>query len=168
MKKIISLIVLVLFTTNCFATTEPLSTNKPVKASEFIIPLGNNKFISLEKISTMNASEFEKISGKKLGFVEKIAFKLGQNKLKKSINADGTVNNKKLEKLLRKSVDGETGFHLGGFALGFFLGLLGVLIAYLIKDDNSRNRRKWAWFGFGIWIAVLLILVAVSGSGGVY
>lgn len=165
MKKIIPLIVLVLFITNCFATNGPLSTNKPVKASEFIIPLGNNKFISLEKISTMNASEFEKISGKKLGFVEKIAFKIGQHKLKKSINADGTVNNKKLEKLLRKSVDGETGFHLGGFALGFLLGLIGVLIAYLINDDKKRNRRKWAWFGFGIWVAILLIVALASGSG---
>jgi hypothetical protein len=40
---------------------------------------------------------------------------------------------------LAKAESGETGFHTGGFVLGFLLNLVGS-IAYLIKDDYKSNR----------------------------
>lgn len=57
--------------------------------------------------------------------------------------------------------DHSTGFHFGGFALGFFVGLIGVLIAYLIRGDEAvdRNRRKWAWIGFGVYVLLLVALI---------
>jgi len=42
--------------------------------------------------------------------------------------------------------------------LGFLLNLVGVLIAYLIKDDYKSNRVKWAWIGLGLNIGLTLIL----------
>jgi uncharacterized membrane protein len=68
------------------------------------------------------------------------------------------VNSKKLEKFLKKA-DG-SGFHLGGFALGFLLGLIGVLIAYLLNDEKKSARVKWAWLGL-LTAVVLWVIVAV-------
>jgi hypothetical protein len=81
--------------------------------------------------------------------------KKGQKKLQASIADDGTINNKKLRKAF--SGDITEGFHLGGFALGLFLFLIGVLIAYLIKDGNHEVRVKWAWIGAAV--AALLYII---------
>ena len=94
-------------------------------------------------LSTIDVKDFENLSGRHLKFFDRLGFKLAQKKLRNSINADGTIDNKKLNKFLNQG-DHSTGFHLGGFALGFLVGLIGVLIAYLINDDNKQNRVKWA------------------------
>jgi hypothetical protein len=91
-------------------------------------------------------SGLQTLTERKMNFTERISFRIAQKKLRKNIAADGTIEKKKLEKFFLKR-SGETGFHVGGFALGFFLGLIGVLIAYLINDDYKRNRVKWAWIG---------------------
>lgn len=134
----------------------------PKNANEIFVPLGNsgNK-ISLQALSEISIKEFESVSGKKLKLIEKATFKLAQKDLRKSINPDGTINSKKLEKSLNKFADGEGGFHIGGFALGFLLGLIGVLIAYLIKDDKKSNRVKWAWLGLAAWLVIFLIAVVL-------
>jgi hypothetical protein len=120
----------------------------------------------LKKISAMSVKEFETFSGKKMNFVDRTFFKMGQKKLKKSIDANGNVTNKKLDKYLKKgSADGSSGFHLGGFALGFLLGLIGILIAYVaFSDDNKQNRVKWSWIGLAAAIALWLVLVLVAFS----
>lgn len=160
MKKILFMFVAVLAMTASFAAfnlTEP-----PKKASEIFIPLGKNGAqISLMDLSVVKASEFEALSGKKMKFTDKIGFKIAQKELRNSINRDGTVNSKKLNKLAHKMAAGDSGFNIGGFALGFLLGLIGVLIAYVISDDNKAARTKWAWIGFGAALVIyLLILLA--------
>ena len=129
-----------------------------VKASEILIPLGNTgKTVNLQDLSTMNTADLEKMTGKKMGFFHRMEFKLAQKKLRRSINADGTLNNKKLAMLASKDMDGDTGFHIGGFALGFLLGLIGVLIAYLINDEKKHNRVKWAWIGLAVIVVIVII-----------
>jgi hypothetical protein len=76
-----------------------------------------------------------------------VEFRLAQKKLRNSINEDGSFSDKRMEKMFKDEMSGTTGFHLGGFALGLFLFLIGVLIAYLINDDKKSNRVKWAWIG---------------------
>jgi hypothetical protein len=144
------------------STTAPstLTTEPAMKASEVRIPVGNTgKFVTLQDLSTMKVADLEKLTGKKMGFLQRLEFKLSQKKLRKSINTDGTINNRKLASLAKKDIDGSTGFHLGGFALGFLLGLIGVLIAYLIHDDNHDNRVKWSWIGLGVLLVLILIAV---------
>ncbi len=160
MKKILFMFVAVLAMTGSFAAfnlTEP-----PKKASEIFIPLGKSGTqISLEDLSVVKVSEFETLSGKKMKFADKIGFKIAQRELRKSINHDGTLNSKKLNKLANKMAAGDTGFNIGGFALGLLLGLIGVLIAYVISDDNKAARTKWAWIGFGVALVIyLLVLLA--------
>ncbi|HEY5368214.1 MAG TPA: hypothetical protein VIJ75_04415 [Hanamia sp.] len=162
MKKVLSLFL----TFTLFATSFAASSYSylPKKATEIYIPVGNNNQISLLEVSKMKIQDYEKLSGKHLNFFDKITFKAGQKKLKNSIAADGTITNKRLIKAMY-GADHSRGFHLGGFALGFFVGLIGVLIAYMIRGDEEvdRNRRKWAWIGFGVYVVLLLaVVIAVT------
>jgi hypothetical protein len=161
MKKLFFLIVAVLILTSSFGTSNIFLPKGP-KASELFIPVGNTgKKISLQELSTINMGDLQMLTGKKISFSEKVSFKIAQRKLRNSIAPDGTIESKKFERLL-KNRGGETGFHAGGFFLGLILGLIGVLIAYLIKDDYKRNRVKWAWIGWGVWLVILLIALAAG------
>ncbi len=95
----------------------------------------------MEKVVKMSVKDYEALSGKKMNFTERLAFKITKKRFQKKLEmADGSSS---------------SGFNIGGFALGFFLGLIGVLIAYLfIKDDNLR---KWAWIGVGTIVAIALL-----------
>lgn len=52
-----------------------------------------------------------------------------------------------------------SGFNIGGFALGFFLGLIGVLIAYVFIKD--ANLIKWSWIGLGAVLVIILLAAAL-------
>ena len=159
MKKILFLLVAFgVYATSSFAFSG--FTSSPKRASEVFLPIGSSgQKISLMDLSTINVKDFETLSGRHLKFFDRLGFKLAQRKLRYSINADGTINSKRLIKFMEQG-DHSTGFHLGGFALGFFVGLIGVLIAYLINDDNKRNRVKWAWIGFAAFLVIYLIIIA--------
>jgi hypothetical protein len=152
--------VLFLFLAFAIAITSLASSgisSLPKKATEIYLPITKDLKISLMDLSVIKVKDYEKLTGKHLNFFEKITFKAGQRKLRNSISADGTITNKKLLKAVSDG-DHSVGFHLGGFALGFFLGLIGILIAYILKGDEDvdRNRRKWAWIGFGIYVVILV------------
>ncbi len=158
MKKILFLGVAFFILTASFASTEV--TKKPsIKASEVLIPIGNTgQKISLLDLSRMSVKDVQSFTGKKMSFADRMMFKAAQRQLKKNISADGTIDSKKIAKNLKKA-DGTTGFHIGGFALGFLLGLIGVLIAYLINDDKKSNRVKWSWIGLGVAIVLYILLI---------
>lgn len=159
MKKLITFLVAVVLLSNSFASTRVNVNPSVLNASEIFIPIGKDgKKISLLELSKISKTELEKMTGRKMNGVQSAAFKGAQKKLNKGINKDGIVTNKKLRKMF---TGGETGFHFGGFALGFFLGLIGVLVAYLLKDDFSDNRRKWAWIGLGAAVVLSIVLVLV-------
>jgi hypothetical protein len=165
MRKILLFTLSVILLNGAFAAEK--ASKPPLKASEIFLPVGKTgKIISLFELSTIKIKDFETLTGKKMKFFDKLTFKGAQKQLRNNINNDGSFNSKKIEKLMKKSRGDGEGFQAGGFFLGFLLGLIGVLIAYLINDDQKRNRTKWAWIGFGAWIAILLILIA-SGAYGV-
>lgn len=142
---------------NSYSNVKP-----PIKANEVFLPIGKSgQMISIEELSVIKVRDFEALTGKKLRFLDKIGFSISQKQLRKSINPDGTFNKKKVQKFFNKYAEGSGGFHAGGFILGLLLGLIGVLIAYLIKDDKKKDRVKWAWIGWAIWVAILLISLAV-------
>lgn len=163
MKKIFALFFALSLFTISFASPNVLAPKKPSKldANAIMIPIGEKgQAVSLMDLSRMKVKELEAITGEKMKLVDKIGFLAAQKQLRSSINVDGTISSKKLEKVAAKAkADGDSGFHLGGFALGFLLGLIGVLIAYLIKDDKKKNRVKWAWLGLVAWLVIWLIFV---------
>lgn len=160
MKKIIFLFTAVLILSNLFGTRTTLTPGK-LNANEVYFSIGTTgKRISLMELSTIKAKDLQSLTGKKMNFAEKTLFKISQKRLRSNIAPDGTVDNKRLEKLF-KTKDGESGFHAGGFFLGLLLWIIGVLIAYLINDEKKAARVKWAWIGFAISLVLWLILLLV-------
>ena len=159
MKKILFLAVSMLFISASFAISD-IEIKPRVKASEIKISIGNGQQISLLDLSRMSVKDVELVSGRKMKFADRLTFRAAQHKLRQQISRDGTIDSKKFIKKLNKAENG-SGFNLGGFALGFLLGLIGVLIAYLIKGDDQAARRKWAWIGFAIWVVIWLILLLI-------
>jgi hypothetical protein len=150
------------------AKPTPPNALSPLKASDVRIPIGNTgKSVTLLELSTMNVDDLQHLTGQKMGWLKRMEFKVALRKLRHSVKPDGTVDIKSLNKLRRGYYDEDGSFHIGGFALGFFLGAIGVLIAYLINDDYHHARVKWAWIGFGTFLVLYLILViAVLSSTG--
>jgi hypothetical protein len=158
MKKIIFLLLFISMQLAALATLPPLISSP--KASDVLLPIGfTGQKISLQELADINLKDFEKLSGQKMNLFGRLSFKMAQRELKQSISEDGTINNKKLQKLALKMYEGDTGFHVGGFFLGFLVGLIGVLIAYLINDDKKRNRVKWSWIGFGAWVLLYVLVI---------
>ena len=162
MKKVLFFVALAAISISAFAVTEPsknLARKKPLKATEVFLPVGDKQeLLSVYELSFISPKELQKLTGKKMSWGEKMSFKMTQKKLRKSINADGSFNNKKANKYFNRLADGG-GAHIGGLALGFLLGLIGVLIAYLINDDKKSARTKWAWIGFGAAVVLYILLL---------
>ena len=160
MKKAFVFFILVATFSVAYSTSYS-SDKPPIKASDVFLPIGkSSQMISMQDLAVIKLKDFEALTGKKLNLVNKIGFSIGQKQLRKSINPDGTFNKKKFEKFFDKYAEGSGGFHAGGFFLGLLLGLIGVLIAYLIKDDKKKNRVKWAWIGWVVWLVILAISLA--------
>lgn len=162
MKKFLFFSICLLMVLGLSAAFTPAnSPKKTLNAKDVMIPIGGTeKSISLMALSEISASELEEVTGRKMGWGERIAFKSSQRKLKRSFDEDGTITSKKILKHADVN-DLTAGFHLGGFALGFLLTLIGVLIAYLIKDDKKNTRVKWAWIGFAVSLAIILIFAII-------
>jgi hypothetical protein len=164
MKKAIAFIVSACILNIGIAITPAMDGAKPIKATNIMIPIGKtgNK-ISLADFSKLTPEEYETMAHVKLNFFSRIKYKSAMKKLRNSIAEDGTIKNKKLAENLRKSgSDFTEDFDLSGAALGVFLGPIGVLIAYLMHDDNRETRIKWAWYGFAVFAFVVLILLLAS------
>jgi len=163
MKKLIVLCICVSLLPSSHASSIILTPPK-LNAKDVLVPVGKlgNK-ISVFELSRIGTSDFQQLTGEKMNLFNKLSFKITQHKLRQNINRDGTFSRKAMARFF----GGETGFHFGGFALGFFLGLIGLLIAYLIKDDYKPNRVKWAWIGFAIGVAISLV-IALTSTAPVY
>jgi len=149
---------LLLILASCFllvsARANVRSDAPAIKASEVLIPIGKDgQLISLQELSVISTKDMQKLTGEKMSLPEKISFKAAQRQLRNSIHRDGTLDK-------NVGVPGK-GIHWGGLALGFFLSLIGVLIAYLIKVGDRRSRIRWAWIGaligFIVFGAILII-----------
>jgi hypothetical protein len=164
MKRIIIFLAFVSFYSSAHSVTNSMLVtpgNKPIKADEVYLPVGNTgRLISLMDLSRISVKDFEVLSGKKMKFVDKVHFRIGQRQLKKSINQDGTFNRRSIEKYLAAPAGPGGGFSLTGLLLGLLLSLVGVLIAYVIAGSDKRSRVTWAWIGAAIsliiWGAILI------------
>jgi hypothetical protein len=144
-------------------TSDPES-RFPLNSREVFITVGNTgHLISLMDLSQISVKDFENLSGKKMKFADKVKFKLGQRELRKKINEDGTFNSKQLENYLNASQKKGLLMNISwaGLALGLFLSLIGVLIAYLITSkEGNPSMIKWAWIGaiisLIVWGAILI------------
>jgi hypothetical protein len=162
MRKYLLLIAAICCIKISFAASEISTPSpKPVYAADIKVPIGKTGLtISLLDLSEINVNELQQLTGEKMSVANKLMFKKAQKQLRASINEDGTVNNKKLLKHYKPAA-GTDGFHVGGFLLGLFVGLIGILIAYLINDEKKKKRVKWAWIGLIVWAAIWLLVLII-------
>ena len=109
--------------------------------------------------------DLQLLTGKKMSLFERIAFKSSQRKLRDHILLDGSFDKaitRKWERFYAARNESGKGFQAGGFFLGFLLSWIGIIIAYLINDDQKRNRVKWAWIGFAAGLVLVLLLIAMG------
>jgi hypothetical protein len=104
MKQLFALFVALSLCTSTFASGSasvlPSSKPAPLNAAELFLPIGKEGMkISLLELSQIRVKDFEKISGRKLTFADKVKFRIGQSQLAKKINYDNTLNVKKLSSL---------------------------------------------------------------------
>ena len=138
--------------------TAILTSAIPVRVTE---PAPTAATVTVDALLNMNNREFAEVIGHKLSLKEKIVFRIAQHELRKDMKREGMQSDTNID--VRKIMDeGEKKFHIGGFFLGFFLQVIGILIAYLIKKDKAFIRS--AWIGWGVWVALLVILLAASGG----
>lgn len=152
-KKLFSILALFAITANLFASELPKP--KEPNAREVMIPLMySDQNISLADFVKLTPSGYKALTGKKIGFKHGVELKVTQKQLKKAIRKDGTVDVQELQKAAAEPFK----FHLGGFALGFLLGLLGVIIALFFKDANRKSRITSSLIGLGVVVILVLLL----------
>lgn len=136
MKKIL-VVIAVLFSVNIsFAAFTVL---QPV-ANHVVETKAQRERATMEMVTKMSVKDYEVLTGKKMNFAQRLGFK---------------ITKKRFEKKLAMAESITDGFNIGGFALGFFLGLIGVLIAYIASKD--KNLRKWSWIGLGAILVIVLV-----------
>jgi hypothetical protein len=162
MKKIVLFIAIVLSCSSYLHAAVFVGENP--SADKLMLPLFNSgKMISLADFMKLKNAEYKKITGTRMSLKERITLKIFQHHFKNSINSDGTVNVPNY----KEDVDDMHTFRFDWFALGFFLGLFGLLIALVINDDKRRARIKWVGIGFLAYLVfALIIIVAVLASLG--
>lgn len=136
-----------------FVPNPGYAVHKVVNPSETVAKNTELKHqLTVEDILTKNRKAIERKIGKKLKLKERLALKLMKRNLKKQLK-----KGKSKEELKAALANDNSNFNIGAFFLGFLLGLIGILLAYIFMRDHVRS----AWIGFGIWIAILLIVLVV-------
>jgi len=156
MKKISLFVATLLLVVSLHASVFIAENPTIPTADKVMVPLFNSgKTIPLSDFMKLTPSEYKTMTGTKLSFKEKVSLKLFQRHFKNAINKDGSVN---LEKL-HQDEDDMNSFHFGWFALGFFLGLIGLIIALVISDDKRQGRIKWTAIGLGAAVVLSLLFL---------
>ena len=129
-----------------------------------MIPLaGTNQFISLEDYLKLTPKSYRQLTGKKMNFKERVQLAVGKKMLKKLVQDKGTVNSEKMKK---KGLFGKWQWHWGGFALGFFLSILGPIVALFFNDDYKWDRF-WTALHSAVYVWLILgIIILATGAGG--
>ena len=147
MKRLFTILALcfgVLMSTNSFAAVvEPANSQQETVTQK-------SQSITIEDIKTLSAKEIEEKIGQKLNWKQKLAIKLTKNKLAKADKAED------------KPAEISGGFGIG-LLLGFVLGLIGVLLAYLVFKD--KQTIKGSWIGvLGLIVLIILLTVVAAAS----
>ncbi len=108
---------------------------------------------------SLTPAKVQELTGKKMTFGQKVSLKMAQMEVKKQLKKGKEVNMAEMG----KKAGG--GINFLWLLVGFVLGLIGVLIAYLTREGTDDNRVKSAWIGAGIWLVLWIILyVAIFAS----
>ena len=103
----------------------------------------------------MNAKEYGQFTGQKLSLKEKIAFGFIKGQVKRSLR-DGSIS---MYDPASTAIPASGTFNWGAFALGFLLGLIGVLIVAIAFKDKSA--LKYSLYGLAAWLVILVLILVI-------
>jgi hypothetical protein len=115
------------------------------------------KYLQVSEFVKLSVSDYTKLTGKKLNFLQKLSFKVTKMKMKHVLKKDPSIR-------ITDYIDGNgTTFQVDilWLILGLLLPVVGVLIAYLTKQESYKITS--AWIGFGAFV-----LVAVIFGGSIF
>jgi hypothetical protein len=104
------------------------------------------------QLTTFSVKDYQHMVGKKLSLRDKIVFHYAKRDLLKKTKTTNQVT------LAKAVADTGSSFNLGGFLLGFFLSIFGVLIAILF----GRNVLHSAWRGFIVGLVVTGVALLIA------
>ena len=105
--------------------------------------------ITVSEFLSISPKQYRGISGEKLKFKDRFLLKFAQKSLKRQLKNGDTISFE----------DASYDFSVGGFLLGFFLGLLGVLIALLLFPNNVFRSSLLGLLCLIIALLVGLVIV---------
>lgn len=123
-----------------------LTEDNVAKKEENVLTKALQERALMEKVVKMSVKDYEALRGKKMNFTDRLTFKIVKARFAKKLGMGGDYDSE--------------GFRFGGFILGFLLGLIGVLGAYIFSKD--RNFRKWTWIGWGAFVAIYLVILLAA------
>ena len=151
MKKI-KLLLLASFSVFAFSGMSTLygfSVIKPAVNTE-LPSLAASKYLKASEFIKLSPEEYAAITGKKLNFFQRMSFRVAKMRMKHDLKKNADL-------LITDYVDGDGSFRVDPLwlILGVLLGPIGVLIAYLTKQESYKITSSWIGFG----AAILLSLV---------
>lgn len=151
MKKI-KLFLLIAFSMYALADTNTaygFSISKPV--ANDASPSATWKYINVSDFVKLSAKEFSDLTGKKMNFFERLSFKVTKMRMKHDLKKNPDL---KITDYMKPNT---TTFQIDilWLLLGVLLGPIGVLIAYVTKQEQYKLTSSW--IGFGIFVLVLLL-----------
>ncbi|MGZ5247387.1 MAG: hypothetical protein ACXWV5_10115 [Flavitalea sp.] len=129
---------------NVSAFVSPASMTSNPKPSPFTN-------MTVKEFLTLTPKKYQEMTGTKMKLSQKVSLKIAQSKVKKMAKKNPDMNIMPFTQGIDTS-----DFSIGGFVLGLLLGVIGVLIAYLIGDQQII---KWSWYGFAIWGIIVLLAI---------
>ena len=149
MKKI-KLLLFIAFSLYAFSCVNRAYGFSIIKPAEQPSSLEVFKYLKASEFVKLSVQDFNNLTGKKLNFFQRMSFRITKMKMKHDLK-------KNPELTITDYVDGDGSFRIDilWLILGLILGPIGVLIAYLTRQESYKTTS--AWIGFGA--AVLLSLV---------
>ena len=154
MKKLTTVFCLVLLSLILSLTVRPVhaaSVSAVVSNPAVLNSPPSKEMLRLAKMkwfAGLTIEDYSRLKGKKLNFMERLSFRLSQNRVKKMLKrydyGDVTVL-QKISMLLK----------------GLLLGPIAVLLAYLFVGEDERELIKWVWFGFAGFVAIIAVILFV-------
>jgi len=150
MKLMYKSLLTILFAFVCLSSSyavRPASTDDSDKAAYDMM----RESLTVTQIANMGRKEIEQVIGRKLTLKERGGLILGKHRInhlvKKGMDAE------QIEAALAM---GDFDFNIWGFLLGFFLSLLGILIAWIIFGSSGLKSSV-----FGALFNALLVWLAL-------
>ena len=126
-------------------------------------------------LAKWDTKDFQKITGKKLNFLEKIAFKISQNKMKRYLKKHNDIS---IAEYIKTEETEKKKFSFLWFMIGLLGPVIGVLtvsyigliffvvapiaLVYLLK--RSKTEKGSLWTGLGISVLILLALAVIAAN----